>query len=429
MAATTAAVKFRSKAETTWGTTATGTYDEHRIRGETLTPSLEYVESEAIRSDGQIPSLRLVDAQGGGRVLGELAYGEWDKLMEMALLSVAFDADTAKVKTSATISAVAPTATVPGYFEDTTAATWVSALFTDGMWVKISGFTGGGAVNNTVWKVVEVTTTRLYVTGGVVVAAAVGSTITATQMLDIANGTTQSSRTFEIENSDDTDQFHQFPGGEVQSMRLNVPQKGNAQIEFEIISKRPTSVATSAASGNNAPPTTEQMTSGDATRFLEGDVQLGTIAAASLLWNTATFKVLEFSCEVTPSLRTRNSIGVIGPSIRSGRGTFRVTGSVRLYYNTDPGATSPRDDKTLLNKAQNDTASAMALVMLDPAKNVYIFDFPTVKFTSGSVEVPGRDQDVILNLTFTGYVNTLDINPNAATVSGVTMRIARGVHP
>ena len=51
-----------------------GAMGEVRMTSEDLSPNLEYTESSAIRSDGQITEMIRTDAQGGGTINGELCY-------------------------------------------------------------------------------------------------------------------------------------------------------------------------------------------------------------------------------------------------------------------------------------------------------------------------------------------------------------------
>ncbi len=426
MAATvTSGIKFRYKKESTFGTAPTGAYQEANITGETLQPNITTATSNVIRPDGQINAVVRTDAEGGGPVNGELEYGMWDDWMESVLLSEAWQTDATDIVGSSNVNiAVATTARgtdgVPAVFS----GAGVSASggpsgngWAQGMWGKTSAF---GATRP--FKVIGASATQLHVAGNTSLGAQTGVTLTLSQLEEVTNGITNATYACEREDSDDTDEFHQYLGVGVNGMTVEIPTAGFITTTWDLIGKVPTSAGTSLASSNTAAPTTQPMHAAQVLVFLEGDPELGDVSNNAQLWSTTPFQVLNARINMTPSLRTRKAVGTVGPALEHGRGDIAVSGSVQLYYNNASGA----DDKTLMDKVLNDTVSGLAFVVKDDSRNTYVIDLPRVKFTSGLRNAPAKSQDVILQLEFIAYRNPDDTNPNA-NVSGVTMRIARGV--
>jgi len=428
-ASTTSAITLRTKVESAFGTSPGGTgWRDIRLTGETLEPNAAYTESAEIRSDGQIGAVVRTDAEGGGAINGEFPYGEWDDWIKAVLLATQWTPATIPTITATITGAVAATGGVPDKF---TAASGLD-VFDPGEWVKVSGYTSGAAVLNEIYKVVEATATDLYVTGNPNFSAT-GSTasITITQLANVTNGKTNSTYTIEREDTDDpdTEEFHLYKGAGVQSMAMEMPTTGMITTTWNIISKIPSSPTSSTASGTSAKSTTDPITAAQIFRFLEGDPETTNITSHTSLWDTAPFKVLNMTLNVTPSLRTRKAWGTVGPALAHGRGDFDITGTVRLYYNAvGGGAGADRDDYILFRKILNDTVSGMAVLMRDGSDNVYVVDMPRVKFTGGRRNAPAKSQDVILEMDFQAFQNANDENPETG-VTGTTIRFARGNHP
>lgn len=74
--------------EVTYGTTpASPAFDTIRITGESLKPALQYISSNEIRADRNIPDLTLVGSEAGGAVNFEFSYGTFDKWLESLMYS------------------------------------------------------------------------------------------------------------------------------------------------------------------------------------------------------------------------------------------------------------------------------------------------------------------------------------------------------
>jgi len=425
----TSGIKMLMKVETAYGDAPGGAMSEVRMTSEDLSPNLEYTESSAIRSDGQITEMIRTDAQGGGTINGELCYDTnvFDELARGAMVSAAWNIITPVSGT--TIAAVAATSTVPGNITDSGNGL---AEIKAGTWIKVSGFTGTTA-NNNIFKVTSSAAGRLYVIGNVLVGDAAGEAVTITPLIEIMNGKTVDSFTFEREDTDDpgSNEFHLYTGLGVQSMEITVPTTGILTWSAALEGKKPTSATgTSSGGSDNAQTTNSPMAAADVQQFWEGDTLIGSISGATHgnahEWYENPFQLLDFSVSITPNLRARKTIGNIGPSALPGRGDINVTGSFRCYYNSDAdGGTSTRTNSTLIDKGLDDTRSSLAIFVKDAANNGYVIDLPRVQFTSVSRTTPGKSDDVIAEVEFQAYRNDLDFNFNSE-VDGATIRIARG---
>lgn len=418
----TSGIKLRLKTESTYGTAPTSVaYDLVRLVSEDLSPNLEYVESAAIRSDGQITEVIRTDAQGGGSIGGELCYDSvFDALAGAAMASDAANPTVSEQTVSA--SATAPTGTVPGLF--TAASGTPFTAFTAGMWIAVSG---GIEANRKVYKITKATSTVIHVIGNAVSTATAGST-TFTPLQERTNGKTIPTFSIEREDSDDTDEVEAYPGMSVQTLELTVPTTGLITYSFAMEGKKPSSLSSTNASSDNAAATTSPMAAADVIQFWEGDTDLGDISATgtSHPWHENPFQLLDLSLSITPNIRQRKAIGSIGPALAPGRGDIGVTGTFRAYYNADAdGAAATRTNKALVDKALNDTESSLAFYVKDAAGNGYIFDLPRVQFTNATHVTPGKSEDVIVEVEFQAYRNALDVNAESG-VDGTTIRIAQG---
>ena len=418
----TSGIKLRLAPETTYGTvpSGAGSYTEVRMTSEDLSPDLEYTESSAIRSDGQITEMIRTDAQGGGTISGELCS---DVVFNTLAAGSMLGAATTVLPQTVSTSSVTATGDVPGYFAAASGTPF--ATFQTGMWIVVSN---GAAANRKVYKITSASDTRIYVIGNAVATATAASTV-FTPLTEYHNGKTVSSFTICRQDSDDTDEVEQYSGMSPNSMDLTVPTTGIITYSFSMEGKKPTSESAHPGSSHNASATTSPMAAADVMQFWEGDTDITDIAAGAGTdhpWAENPFQLLDFSLTVTPNLRQRKTIGSIGPSSAPGRGDIGVTGSFRCYYNSDAdGAAATRTNKALVDKALNDTASSLAIYVKDAAGNGYIFDLPRVQFTSANHTTPGKSEDVIVEVEFQAYRNSLEYNPSTG-VDGTTIKIAKG---
>ena len=109
--------------------------------------------------------------------------------------------------------------------------------------------------------------------------------------------------------------------------------------------------------------------------------------------NTQSTIVTEVSIDVDNNLRELKAVGTLGAS-DIGAGEFNVTGSLQTYF----------EDKALLTKLIDNTQTSISFAFSDGIEgNTLIFDLPAVKFSEGVPEVSGKNEDVMLNLSFQAF--------------------------
>lgn len=78
--------RLSSIAETNYGVTpATPVFKNMRFTGESLKPGIQYISSNEIRPDRNIPDLTQVGSDAGGGINFELSYGSFDDMIEALL--------------------------------------------------------------------------------------------------------------------------------------------------------------------------------------------------------------------------------------------------------------------------------------------------------------------------------------------------------
>lgn len=95
---------------------------------------------------------------------------------------------------------------------------------------------------------------------------------------------------------------------------------------------------------------------------------------------------LQVQLNIGNQLRRRNAVGVFGAAC-IGAGRLNIGGNVNTYF----------DDKQILDLiVQNLDAEYTVSVASNDGRGL-LFDLPRIKFTSGAPDVPGGDQDAVLN--------------------------------
>lgn len=105
--------------------------------------------------------------------------------------------------------------------------------------------------------------------------------------------------------------------------------------------------------------------------------------------------VTGFSLNISNSSRRQNAVGTVG-SIGVGSGRFVVSGNATTYFG----------DLTVADKVINNTESSIDAVFEDKDGRALFFDIPRVKYSSGSPNVPGQDQDNTLPAEYTGLIHS-----------------------
>jgi hypothetical protein len=110
---------------------------------------------------------------------------------------------------------------------------------------------------------------------------------------------------------------------------------------------------------------------------------------ASVLSDATKNYITELSLTVNNNLRRKNAVGFLGAA-DIGAGEFNVTGSLSSYF----------DDKSIADQVVNNTETAIQAVFQDSSLHVAVYDIPRIKWSEGRPEVPGKNDDVIINPNF-----------------------------
>ncbi|HNY81070.1 MAG TPA: phage tail tube protein [Sedimentisphaerales bacterium] len=374
----TSRVQLAYVAESSFGVQKTGSNLQIlRITGESLKQDVASSQSNEIRSDRQIASIRRSRITASGGVNFELSYGTYDALLAAALLDSAWGSPVA-VCSSATVSAAASGNKFTGTFTAPTA----------GEWIKVSGFTN--AANNGYFKVVTASTSEITVSGGTLVDEASATGISITQGGSIVNGTSLSTFNLERTYDDLSSELSLFLGMAINGLSLNVPVEGEITGGLEFLGSSESSETASGGTGYDPATQTEHMTALDVQNLLE---------------NQAAMSIRAFSLSLNNNLRQRAVVGSSGV-LSIGTGRCIVSGTLEAYYAS----------KTVYDKYLNGTATALAVSLQDPAGNGYVIDLPAVKYTAGQRVAGGPDDDVMVPLSWSAHAHATE---------DVTMRIAR----
>lgn len=360
----------------TLGTTTlgvNGTFLEVPFTDESLITTSDTVRSNRIRDDRQTPDIVRTSHNGGGSINTELNFADLDTFLEGSLLSGVF-AGAAAIITAQTTVDFANTAGVNTLSDSGNGL----AAATQYGWIKVSG--AANSENNGIWKVLTSAAGVLTLEGKTMVTEAVGQPITIALGSEIKNGVTESSFTLQKEFKDLTEEVETFTGQEIGQLNIEIPLESVITIGFDFIGKPGVSdthvnASTLTAASNN--PSMNSIDGVDA--ILEG----GLVTSATSL-----------NLTLNNSLRPNPELGTLGP-IAIGTGSVMVNGTLEVYF----------QDKILMNKFLNFTASTLALIVKDSSDNYYIIDLPQVKYISGERIAGGKNLDLIASLGFESYRN------------------------
>lgn len=354
--------------EVTWGTVPGSALTELRKTGMNFRPLIVTAESEEIIDDAQLQGLILVDEAGEFDFPGHLSYGSYDAELQ-ALMRTTWPV-TPVALTASTISAAAG----DNSFNDS-----ANGLLT-------AGFVAGQIVKSTVagnlgyFVVVSVTAGKMVVSGGTLTTQAAGASYTL-KGTPISNGTTLRSRAYEEKwvNSGGTSHFMSYPGARLGGFSLELVPGSIANLTFSGLCKRAVPAAATVGTGAPTAATTTEIMNG------VGNVKL-------LVENGTAISLTRLRIGANNNLRRRSALGMLGAT-GINQGEFRVDGQISAYC----------EDRTLLEKAINQTASSLAWVVEDAAGNAYGFHIPALKYGQPDKPVSGKSQDLMLTLPLTGY--------------------------
>lgn len=103
--------------------------------------------------------------------------------------------------------------------------------------------------------------------------------------------------------------------------------------------------------------------------------------------------VLSMSMTINNNLRPQIALGSLSP-VGIGNGEFNLSLSLDYYMG----------DNTIYSKLLSNTLSSFSFRLQDtagenPNNAAYVFDMPSLRYTAGAPSVPGKNQDVMMNMT------------------------------
>jgi len=311
---------------------------------------------------------------------------------------------------SVAVSAGVATFTFPAAYID--AAMGPASPLVVGQWIKASGF--ATAANNIAYRITAIDVAADTITAvaqtGVVTDAATTEQVEIYFGDYIRNGTALiSAHQFAIErrfNDHDTVDVTRelFLGMAVQQLQLNLTSQAIATGQFTFLGFNSAVNDTGspyAALYSGGLPTDVAAETHDVynTSTNVGRLALGANDITSGTKNL----ILEATLTFNNNLRERPAVGVFGAA-SIGLGVLNVGGNLNTYF----------DDKTILDLILGNTDTEYNILVQNTDGRSLLFDLPRVKLTSGAPEVPGGNQDVVLNpdiqalrdptLTYTAHI-------------------------
>ncbi len=356
-------VKIRFSRETVWGEDVAGpATTELRLTSETLEHSKETVTSETIRSDRQRDNVLEVGQSASGDIGFELAFADYESFFETALRNSISSATVALASTTVAASSITgPTGT-----------NFITS-FAAGQWIK-------NKTSGEIAKISSLTSTVLTTTGTTLVASTyVSAAVTGRTLI---NGTTKTSYFLEADFEDLTAVKH-FSGMEIDGMTLSVASQQIITGAFTFVGKRGFTASTSQASTTASAGTNVPMTAAvNVLDIFEGGERL-------------TNAVQSIDIALANNSRPRPQVAS-KTGAQPGDGGVDVTGQLNAYF----------EEIRMFNKLINHTTTSVDIKIDDVDGNMIIISLPAIKFSGGTPNAPGIDQDVFLPLDFVAFRDT-----------------------
>ncbi len=282
---------------------------------------------------------------------------------------------------------------------DSTVLDFTTLDLEPGDWIKLNNF--ATAANNDFVRILSIATTQLVldiVPSGWSTDAGVGVDIDLFLGERLVNGILEKSYTIEEEFEDHSPvTFQYFRGMEVDAFIVNATPQAIVTTTFTfsgsdaffsdagepalVPSQLPAVDGVGRVGGATTVPLAEVTvlnSSSDVARIARGGSEI-----------TGANFVLEASVEIANNLRQLNAVGFLG-AVDIGVGEFGVTGTLNTYF----------DDASLARDVIDNTETSFDMRFEDPTAHVILIDAPRIKFSEGSPEVPGKNQDVTINLSY-----------------------------
>lgn len=426
-------VSVRYKAQSAFGTPATGTFQEIRLASEDLGQDKEVTSSDEIISDRTNPDNIQVGSSGSGPIVTEAiggntttgglsnAYPEDFYAYSLGQVAATFAGQgTSSVFSSGTMAV--DNVTAGGELNRITfthSATTFQAGFTAGSLVLVQGFLADNATNsltylNAAYQVVSgAGTTALVCTAGPRVTTAApprttptlnaATAITFSKYGTLTNGTTLTPVSIERKYGPIAGEFARLADFHLDGFEFDMQPKKPARVTWNWIGKEEISATNTMTSAVNAAPTNKSLSPvADMKSFAVGE-------------DGHSFQIISFKLKVSGGLYLQDEeAGTLGP-VGVGVGTFKVEGSCTFYYE---GVTS----SSLFDFYRNFTDKRILFCMGNANADGIAFNLPRCNFKDGRRSTPGKDQAHKGRLDF---VAARGSDPLIASPTAFLMQIGR----
>jgi Phage tail tube protein len=351
------------------------------------THSLNLTKDRVTGNEIQPDRMTRVDRHGnrqvGGDIVVDLRKGDFDPLLESALMSAFADSPTIATLTA---TGSAGTATL-------TYATTTVPAFPVGSAITVAGVTPAGY--NGTWTVTACTATSVSFLSAATGAQTVAGTI---KNRSLKVGTT--AKSFSMEDAAlDIAQFRLFTGVTVDTVAISIKPNSMITGTFSMVGKDMTVSGTSVDAAKTASSVNQPFDS------YSGTISVGDAGAA--MSSIAMITGIDFS--VSNSVSPTFVVGSAStPQLEFGLAT--VEGTITAYF----------EDATLMNRFINETSTAFQVTVNDPSgASNYTFHFPRCKFNGAEVPVDGPTGSRIISIPFVALYDTLE-NTNIEIIRNPT---------
>jgi len=252
----------------------------------------------------------------------------------------------------------------------------------------------------------SIVTTSVFVSGSNFFDAATLGTTTAgsgnsdtttfEQLSEVTNGVTTSFFSIEKEFTDVPGAFNLYQGMVVSTMSLEIAAGAVATGSFSFI-------------GKNEQSNIVSLGTVDALELSTNPVMTGIEDTNAILENGVLFAATQLSLAVENNLRARPLIGVLGAD-SIGAGVVTITGTLQSYFN----------NIGIIQRYLDFETSSIAFLATDAGGNVYVYDLPKVKYSSGQKVAGGQNSDIIADMEFTAV---------RCPSEDITLRVAKFTGP
>lgn len=262
-----------------------------------------------------------------------------------------------------------------------------------GMWVKIGGTASGDkfatAANNDWCRISAIAATGLTfdVFPTFVDDTGTGKTVKVWIGDYLRNGTTEKSYSIERQYADHSPvDYEVFTGMEIDQLSLQMTAQAimTGSASFQGLNATTSTTRTSGATDVAAPTNSVYNTSSNVGRIAENGSSI--IGGANY--------VLDASIQIANNLRRNNAVGSL-PSVAIQQGECTITGRLNTYF----------ANTTLYAKVLANTASSFDIRVQrsDESYHTLLIDLPKLKYSGGSPQVGGKNQDVTIPLDFQSF--------------------------